>query len=183
MSILSFWLLKVPLPELKATPSGTKIPLKSNQKSASQVTYPLPLNTAALAQSGTGAGKYVVRFEVSDNAHLDDNISEKNRNAHKANTTVHEFSFFIESPVAPVLLAPPVNMPNPFKERTDITFGLSRQSAVSIVVYDMTLRPVKVLMDNEMREAGQNGIRWDGTSSSGEDLARGVYFCQIIVTR
>lgn len=29
---------------------------------------------------------------------------------------------------------------------------------------------------------GENGIGWDGKTSGGEDLARGIYYCQIIVT-
>ena len=168
-----------PLPELKATSSGTKITLNSKQKSASQVMYTLPVNPNA--NPDFWVGKYVVRLEVSDNAHMEGNVSEKSSRAREANTTVHEFSFFIESEKGAVFVSPPINAPNPFKEQTDITFGLARRSVVSIVVYDLTLRPVRVLMDNEMRDAGKNGIRWDGTSSSGEDLARGVYFCQIMV--
>ena len=163
-----------------STRSGDKIPLGSKQKSATQVMYTLPLNTNA--DPGTWIGKYVVRLEVADNAHQEGNVSEKSSGAREANRTVHEFSFFIEHTGGEIFVAPPINAPNPFKEKTDISFGLARQSTVSIVVYDMTLRPVRVLMDNEIRDAGKNAIRWDGTSSSGEDLARGVYFCQIMVT-
>ena len=49
----------------------------------------------------------------------------------------------------------------------------------------MTLRPVRVLVDNEVWDAGEytgkGAIGWDGTSTAGEDLARGIYFCQIMV--
>ena len=98
---------------------------------------------------------------------------------------VHEFTFFVESEEGPVLASRPINAPNPFKENTRISFTLTRQSTVSIVIYDMTLRPVRVLVDNEVWDAGEyvgkGAIGWDGTSSSGEDLARGIYFCQIMV--
>ncbi len=167
-------------PIFKSTRSGDTINLKPEQKSASQVMYTLPLNTNT--PPAGWIGKYVVRLEVSDNAHLEGNVSEKSSGAREANTTVHEFSFFVEHDGGPIFVAPPMNVPNPFTDRTDISFGLARQSIVSIVVYDITLRPVRVLMDNEMRDAGKNAIRWDGTSSNGEDLARGVYFCQIMVT-
>ena len=163
----------------KATPNGTKIRRNEMKVSASQVMYTLPVNTDA--PSGSWVGKYVVRLEVADNADQEGNVSDKSSGAREANRTVHEFSFFIEDEKGEVFVSPPINAPNPFEKQTDITFGLARRSVVSIVVYDMTLRPVKVLMDNEMRDAGKNGIRWDGTSSSGEDLARGVYFCQIMV--
>ena len=172
-----------------ATPSGTKITLTPQQKSASQVMYPLSLDTAAKPE--TWAGEYVVRFEVADNANQEGNVSAKNKGAREANRTVHTFSFFLEAAEGPILAARPLNYPNPFKDKTRISFSLARQATVSIVIYDTTLRPVRVLVDNESMNAGNhthdhesggsNAIGWDGTSSSGEDLARGIYFCEIIV--
>ena len=172
----------------KATPSGTKINLSTQQKSATQVTYPLMVDTNAAPESWVG--EYVVRFEVADNAHLEGNVSDKNKGARAANRAVHTFSFQLEAAEGPVMASRPLNYPNPFKDNTRISFSLARQATVSIVIYDVTLRPVRVLVDNRLYDAGQytlknNGsdaIGWDGKSSSGEDLARGIYFCEIIVT-
>ena len=153
------------------------INLAPNQKSASQVMYTPPADLAF--------GQHTVKLEVSDMAHKEGNVSEKNKDARKANMAVYEFSFTVESEEGPVLASRPINAPNPFKENTRISFTLTRQSTVSIVIYDSTLRPVRVLVDNEVWGAGEYtgkaAIGWDGTSSSGEDLARGIYFCQIIV--
>ena len=173
--------------QYKATPSGTKITLKPEQKSASQVRYPLSLDTNAKPE--TWAGEYVVTFEVADNAHLEGNVSAKSDGAREANRTVHTFSFFLEAAEGPILASRPLNYPNPFKDNTRISFTLARQATVSIVIYDITLRPVRVLVDNRvfdagnytLKENGSDAIGWDGTSSSGEDLARGIYFCEIIV--
>ncbi len=151
--------------------------LAPNQKSASQVIY-TPLADLAV-------GKHTVKLEVSDMAHQEGNVSEKNNGAREANMTVHEFSFLLEEEEGPVLAARPINAPNPFKENTRISFTLNRQSTVSIVIYDITLRPVRVLVDNEVWDAGEyigkNAIGWDGTTTGGEDLARGIYFCQVMV--
>ena len=153
------------------------INLKPNQKSASQVIYTPDLDLAF--------GQHTVKLEVSDMAHKEGNVSEDSSGAREANMAVHEFTFFVESEAGPVLASRPINAPNPFKDNTRISFTLTRQSTVSIVIYDMTLRPVRVLVDNEVWDAGEyvgkGAIGWDGTSSSGEDLARGVYFCQIMV--
>ncbi|MDE0682174.1 MAG: Ig-like domain-containing protein [Candidatus Poribacteria bacterium] len=173
--------------QYKATPSGTKITLKPEQKSASQVRYPLSLDTNAKPE--TWAGEYVVTFEVADNAHMEGNVSAKSDGAREANRTVHTFSFFLEAAEGPILASRPLNYPNPFKDNTRISFTLARQATVSIVIYDITLRPVRVLVDNRvfdagnytLKENGSDAIGWDGTSSSGEDLARGIYFCEIIV--
>ena len=153
------------------------INLAPNQKSASQVLYTPPADLAF--------GQHTVKLEVSDMAHKEGNVSDKNSDARKSNMAVHEFTFFVESEEGPVLASRPINAPNPFKENTRISFTLTRQSTVSIIIYDMTLRPVRVLVDNEVWDAGEyigkGAIGWDGTSSNGEDLARGVYYCQIMV--
>ncbi len=149
-------------------------------KSASQVIY-------SPSEGFTEPGQYTVILEVSDNANLQRKISEESDGARDwlANHTVHKFSFFVEYTDAPVLMAP-FNYPNPFAENTRISFGLNQMSVVSIVIYDSTLRPVRVLLDNKLMPAGKhtggNGIGWDGKTSSGESLARGIYYAQIVVT-
>ena len=137
-------------------------------------------------------GQYTVKIEVSDNAQIQGNVSDEAEGARDANTAVYEFSFFVEHGEVPILKAAPFNYPNPFKDNTRISFVLARRSNVSITIYDVTSRPVRVLVDNEVMEAGyytrsadgsgSNAIGWDGKSSNGEDLARGIYFCQIMVT-
>ena len=154
------------------------INLTDEQKSASQVVY-------TPSEGFTEPGQYTVILEVSDNAHQQGNVSEDSDDARQANQVVHKFSFFVEYTDAPVLMAP-FNYPNPFAENTRISFGLNQMSVVSIVIYDSTLRPVRVLLDNKLMPAGKhtggNGIGWDGKTSSGESLARGIYYAQIVVT-
>ena len=155
------------------------INLKPNQKTAAQVLY--------RPEADLPFGQHTVKLEVADMAHKEGNVSEKNKGAREANMAVHEFTFFVESVEGPILVARPINVPNPFKDETHISFALTRQSVVSIAIYDSTLRPVRVLMDNKVMDAGNyfgkdGGILWNGKSSGdGEDLARGIYFCQIIV--
>ena len=154
------------------------INLTDEQKSASQVVY-------TPSEGFKEPGQYTVILEVSDNAHQQGNVSEESDHARQANQVVHKFSFFVEYTDAPVLMAP-FNFPNPFADNTRISFGLNQMSVVSIVIYDSTLRPVRVLVDNKLMPAGNhtggNGIGWDGRTSSGERLARGIYYCQIVVT-
>ena len=158
------------------------INLTPEQKSVTQVLYQPPADLEP--------GQYTVKLEVSDNAHLQGNVWDDG--AREANMSVYEFSFFVEHGDVPILKAAPFNYPNPFTDNTRISFVLARRSNVSITIYDATLRPVRTLVDNEVMEAGyytraadgsgSNAIGWDGKSSSGEDLARGIYFCQIMVT-
>ena len=157
------------------------ITLTPQQKSASQVTYK--------PAQDLEPGQYAVKLEVSDRANQEGNVSDESDGAREANMAVYQFTFSVELEDGPILAARPLNYPNPFKDNTRISFTLARQATVSIVIYDATLRPVRVLVDNQVFDAGNytrkdNGsdaIGWDGTSSSGEDLARGIYFCEIIV--
>ena len=157
--------------------------LTSEQKSASQVTYIPPKDL--------DPGQYSVKLEVFDRANEEGNVSDKSKGAREANMAVYEFTFSVEEKDGPIMAARPLNYPNPFKDSTRISFTLARQATVSIVIYDATLRPVRVLVDNGLFDAGNytydrdsggsDALGWDGKSSSGEDLARGIYYCQIMV--
>ncbi|SYZ72321.1 putative Thermitase [Candidatus Zixiibacteriota bacterium] len=70
------------------------------------------------------------------------------------------------------------NYPNPFNAATEIEFNLPVRSDVSIVVYDILGRKVKLLTDGN-RPAGKYRVRWDGTNQSGQPVASGVYFYRI----
>ena len=159
------------------------IDLTDDQKSATQVLY--TLSSPVFPDGHLEPGEYKVKLEVSDNAHQQGNVTEDNDGARKANTAVYHFSFFVEYSDAPILAVNPYNHPNPFKDKTRISFTLNRTSTVSIVIYDVTLRPVRVLKDSEVMSPGnyigRHGTEWDGKADSGVDLARGIYFCEIVV--
>jgi len=65
------------------------------------------------------------------------------------------------------------NYPNPFNPETKIDFDLPMDSRVSIVVYDMTGREVKTLL-NEMRTAGFHTVKLNAI-----DLSSGIYFYRV----
>ena len=84
----------------------------------------------------------------------------------------------VESP-APVFhdaLGP--NRPNPFNPHTEIRFELARGSRVSLRVFDVSGRLVRVLSDFEMA-AGSHRVPWDGTDESGRAVASGTYLYRL----
>ena len=175
--------LVIESPKVGGGSQAQPINLSGEQMSATQVIY-TPA-APAFPRGFEAPGQYTVTLEVSDNAHQEGNVSDESESARKANTAVYQFTFSVEFSDAPILNKP-FNFPNPFTDTTRISFGLTRMSTVSIVIYDTTLRPVRTLRDNVVMPAGnytgENGIGWDGKTSGGEDLARGIYYCQIIVT-
>jgi hypothetical protein len=66
------------------------------------------------------------------------------------------------------------NFPNPFNPSTTIQFELPRFSQVNLSVYDINGKLVKNLLKGQY-QAGNYSVRWNGTASSGENVASGVY--------
>jgi YVTN family beta-propeller protein len=70
------------------------------------------------------------------------------------------------------------NAPNPFNPTTTIRFTLPEDGHVSLVIYDVTGRRVRTLVD-ERRQANHYEIVWDGKDGAGQLVASGVYFCRL----
>ncbi|MCX7785523.1 MAG: T9SS type A sorting domain-containing protein, partial [candidate division WOR-3 bacterium] len=67
------------------------------------------------------------------------------------------------------------NSPNPFKSQTTIRYSISAQSKVSLVIYDVSGRLIKTLV-NERKAPGIYSIIWNGTDDNGRKVGQGVYF-------
>ena len=102
-------------------------------------------------------------------------VSDKAGNV--ANAT---YSFTVESADGVAVLNAR-NFPNPFAGATKIAFTLTRSSEVSIEIFDISMRPVWNMSRRTIQATKDHVIGWDGTTTGGEKLARGVYFCQIMV--
>jgi len=81
--------------------------------------------------------------------------------------------------VRPVEFALEQNTPNPFNPTTTIRFGLPAEGQVQLVVYDITGRVVRTLVDNQM-EAGVHAVTWDGRDAVGRDVASGTYIYRLV---
>ncbi|MCP4599595.1 MAG: T9SS type A sorting domain-containing protein [Proteobacteria bacterium] len=66
------------------------------------------------------------------------------------------------------------NCPNPFNPRTEIRFSLPASDHISLKIYDIQGRLVKVLVDGVM-PAGIHGEVWLGTDEQGRQVTSGIY--------
>jgi len=71
------------------------------------------------------------------------------------------------------------NHPNPFRDRTELSYELPERKEVSLRIYDCAGRLVKRLMEGH-QEAGWHRCVWDGRGGEGGYLPAGVYFCQLV---
>ena len=104
-------------------------------------------------------------------------VKVKDKAGNLANAT---YSFTVESADG-LAMRNARNFPNPFAGATKIAFTLTRSSDVSIEIFDVSMRPVWNMSQRTIEASKEVVIGWDGTTTGGEKLARGVYFCQIMV--
>jgi hypothetical protein len=71
------------------------------------------------------------------------------------------------------------NTPNPFGQRTAITYALARAGVARVAVYDVSGRELKVLVDGK-QAAGKHSVEWDGTDAAGARMKDGVYFYRLV---
>jgi hypothetical protein len=70
------------------------------------------------------------------------------------------------------------NAPNPLRERTSISFALSRHGPVDLAVYDITGQEIRTLLKGE-RQAGFGTVQWDGKNEKGLPVPPGVYMYRL----
>jgi hypothetical protein len=70
------------------------------------------------------------------------------------------------------------NYPNPFNPTTTISYSLPAQSDVTVTVYDILGRTVRVFEEG-LKSAGEHELVWDGRAGNGQAVATGVYFYRL----
>jgi hypothetical protein len=70
--------------------------------------------------------------------------------------------------------------PSPCTQKAQITFGLPRESDVSLKVYNLMGREVKTLVSGH-EKAGWQTVSWDAKDLSGRPVPGGVYFFRLEV--
>ena len=73
------------------------------------------------------------------------------------------------------------NYPNPFHEATTIGYEVEQAGPVTITVYDILGRAVRMLVD-EAQPVGTYHIAWDGRDAGGRAVASGTYFYRLRVS-
>lgn len=78
----------------------------------------------------------------------------------------------------PMALRLDQNLPNPFNPKTDIRFALPAAGAVSLRVFDVEGRQVRVLAEGPYA-TGEHTVTWDGKNDAGQTVPSGVYFYRL----
>jgi flagellar hook assembly protein FlgD len=70
------------------------------------------------------------------------------------------------------------NYPNPFSEKTAISYKLPRSGKVNIIVYNILGQEVKRIQSGE-QSADVHYVLWEGKDNNGKNVSAGVYFYRI----
>jgi uncharacterized repeat protein (TIGR02543 family) len=70
------------------------------------------------------------------------------------------------------------NYPNPFNPSTTIAFGIPQAGEVTIAIYNLKGQLICTLVSGAVA-AGRHQVVWDGTDSTGEKVASGVYIYRL----
>ena len=81
------------------------------------------------------------------------------------------------SQVSPALQLHPCH-PNPFVDGTSVSFNMPSSGRAVVRVYDVAGRLVRTV-DDSVRGAGPQQVRWDGRNGDDEAVASGVYFIML----
>ncbi len=73
------------------------------------------------------------------------------------------------------------NRPNPFSEKTTMTFLVPEAAELRIEVLDQLGRPVALLAEGSYAP-GSYSLHWDGRDAAGAILANGSFHCRLIAT-
>ncbi|MBN2001691.1 T9SS type A sorting domain-containing protein, partial [candidate division KSB1 bacterium] len=82
----------------------------------------------------------------------------------------------VKEPESGVLLQ---NYPNPFNNSTEIQYTLPQAATVTLRIFDITGRLVRILENARYYEAGPHRTIWNGLDDNGRPVASGVYYCRL----
>ena len=68
--------------------------------------------------------------------------------------------------------------PNPFSSATTISFSLAQSQKVSLKIFDMTGRLVKIVANEEM-QTGVHEIKWNVSNATGKSVPSGIYLLRM----
>ncbi len=80
--------------------------------------------------------------------------------------------------VIPVYTLDANNYPNPFNPETTIAYSLPTTGITTLKIYNLKGQVVRTLV-NDVREAGQHSVVWNGKDDKGNRVGSGMYFYRL----
>ncbi len=115
-------------------------------------------------------GYYTVTL-TSSNAYNEDAVTKENY--------IHVLEYVsIDEDIMPTALQLIGNYPNPFYNKTRITYCLVNSGKTELVIFNISGQKIRSLINNN-QPAGKHSVVWDGKDNSGNNVCSGIYFYQM----
>ena len=72
------------------------------------------------------------------------------------------------------------NFPNPFNPTTSISFALSKDSNVELIIYNIKGEKIKSIFNDQIYADQINSAIWDGRDTTGKQVSVGCYYYKLI---
>jgi hypothetical protein len=86
-----------------------------------------------------------------------------------------------EEPSGPYNFRLRQNYPNPFNARTIISYNLTEESSVSLMVFSIRGHLISSIVNKEIQPAGEYQYVWDGFDTNRQMVSTGIYFYELYV--
>ncbi|MFH1845858.1 MAG: right-handed parallel beta-helix repeat-containing protein [bacterium] len=106
-------------------------------------------------------------------------ISATDRAGNESDTALPDELIGVPAARIPSFYALHQNHPNPFNPSTTIRYDLPRPCRVTLSIFDLSGRQVKVLKQGEQEGAGAWSVVWRGRDTAGRQVASGAYFYRL----
>lgn len=101
-----------------------------------------------------------------------------NPSAQRVDVTLGETTVVVKDAAVPTSFALDDARPNPFNPSTTISYAVSQQSHVTLIIYNVLGQEVIRLVDKD-QTPGNYSVAWHGSNSHGLSVASGVYVYRI----
>jgi len=87
---------------------------------------------------------------------------------------------FEDTPIIPATYGLQQNYPNPFNPSTAISFTLSAESDVEVIIFNVKGGKIKSIFNDHVYADQTRTVVWDGNDANGKLVSSGVYFYKLI---
>jgi len=87
---------------------------------------------------------------------------------------------FEDTPIIPATYGLHQNYPNPFNPSTAISFTLSAESDVEVIIFNVKGGKIKSIFNDHVYADQTRTVVWDGNDANGKLVSSGVYFYKLI---
>ncbi len=140
--------------------------------------HPLASGVKSGTATASAPGVYTIRLEVTDSEGASD-LDEVQITVNGTAVAAKKGSGLLDSRMLPKSFVLEEAFPNPFNPETRIRFHLPTSARVSLEIYDLSGRLIRVIVKDAEHAAGTHTYTWAGNDAAGNVVPSGIYLIRM----